>query len=147
MHRRQLLCCVATVAFAVASFVACASPPKRASGRVLEGTYWRLTELRGQPIAAINGPREPHIVFAADGGRVSGSAGCNRFSGPYKAGDRLELGPLMSTKMACADDRLNRQETDFLRVLQSTSRYDIAGDTLTLASSEERLARFVAVPK
>lgn len=36
------------------------------------------------------------------GGRLSGQSGCNRFSATYRQdGERLIIGPVVSTKMAC----------------------------------------------
>jgi heat shock protein HslJ len=146
MHRQRTMSLALTL-LTLATIIACASQSKGSPGRALEGTYWRLTEIRGQPVIPVTGPRELHLIFSGDSGRVSGSAGCNRFSGTYTLTGRLQFGPLMSTKMACAEDRLNRQETDFLGVLQAASRHEITGDTLTLGSAEEKLARFVAVPR
>ena len=142
---RQRITSLAVALVTPVTILACASQSRGSRGPSLESTYWRLTEIRGQPVIPVNGPRELHLVFSGDSGRVSGSAGCNRFSGTYTLTGRLQFGPLMSTKMACAEDRLNRQETDFLGVLQAASRHEITGDTLILASAEERLARFVAV--
>lgn len=51
---------------------------------------------RGVPDSA-----ELTMVFAPDG-RVSGSSGCNRYSGYYTlAGERLAIGPVAMTRMAC----------------------------------------------
>src|SRR3546814_13886390 len=45
--------------------------------------------------------RPTSLSFAAD--RLSGSAGCNRFSASWSSdGTTLTAGPLMATKMACA---------------------------------------------
>ena len=43
----------------------------------------------------------PFLVFD-EGGRVSGSGGCNRLAGTYTAsGEQLAFGPLATTRMAC----------------------------------------------
>lgn len=125
----------------------CASFPGGSSTGSLENRDWRLTELRGQPAVPSTGMREAQLQFSADSMRVTGSGGCNRIAGPYtRDGARLEFGPIISTKMACADARLNRQETDFLSALQSTNRHEIVADTLWLARDGERLARLVGAP-
>lgn len=94
------------------------------------------------------GMRAAYLQFAPDSGRVTGSGGCNRISGPFtRDGDRLQLGPIVSTRMACADGRLNQQEVEFLSALESTNRYAIAGDTLTLLRDDEPLARLRAAPR
>jgi heat shock protein HslJ len=131
----------------LASTLACASIG-RSSARALESREWRLVELRGQPAVPSTGMRQAHLRFSADSMRVSGSGGCNRIAGSYtRDGDRLAFGPILSTRMACADARLNRQETDFLATLQATNRYEISGDTLVLAHDGERLARLVGPPR
>ena len=63
----------------------------------LAGTSWTFVSIGGAPVA---GDRPTSLQF--DGERLSGSAGCNRFSGSYKVeGRTLTAGPLMATKMAC----------------------------------------------
>jgi heat shock protein HslJ len=49
--------------------------------------------------------------------------------------------------MACADARLNAQETDFLATLQATNRYEIEHDTLVLARDGAQLARLASAPQ
>lgn len=51
--------------------------------------------------------------------RISGDAGCNRFSGALEidANNTMRIGPVMSTKRACADAGKMRQETEYLRSL------------------------------
>ena len=134
----------ATTLLAVAA--ACASLGRSSAG--LESRDWRLVELRGQPAAPSTGMRPAHLRFAADSMRVGGSGGCNRIAGTYAhSGDRLAFGPIISTRMACADTRLNRQETDFLAALQATNRYEITGDTLVLARDGEHLARLLGTSR
>jgi heat shock protein HslJ len=55
---------------------------------------------------------EQYIQFRD--GHVAGHSGCNRFTGSYKQqGETLKLGPLASTKMACAPDRMKEERTWF----------------------------------
>ena len=47
-------------------------------------------------------------IFTAD--QVSGSAGCNTYSGGYTIdGTTIKIGPLASTQKACADEAVNTQ--------------------------------------
>jgi heat shock protein HslJ len=108
----------------------------------LENREWRLVELRGRPAVPSTGMREAGVRFYADSMRMTGSGGCNQIAGTYaRDGDQLSFGPIRATRMACADAALNRQESDFLSVLQATTRYEILHDTLVLARQGERLAR------
>jgi heat shock protein HslJ len=126
--------------------LACGVIRGRPSARPLERTYWRLVELGGQPAMTTGGTREAHLLFDATANRVTGSSGCNRLTGPFtREGVSLRFGALASTRMACTDDRLGRQERDFLAALSATTRHGIARDTLTLLGDAGSLARLVAV--
>ena len=61
----------------------------------------------------------------ADAGRISGDAGCNRFSGSVQFGDAdaMRIGPVAATKRACADVARMRAETDFLSMLERVRAY------------------------
>lgn len=114
----------------------------RYSASALESREWKLIELGSQPAVPSTGMREAGLRFSSDSMRVSGSGGCNRIAGTYsRDGERLSFGPILATKMACADARLNQQETNFLSALQATTQYEITRDTLILARDGERLAR------
>ena len=64
--------------------------------------------------------------------QVSGSSGCNTYSGGYKLdGDQVTIGPLASTMKAC-DQAIMDQETAFLTALQTPSSVEQAGTSITL---------------
>jgi heat shock protein HslJ len=51
-------------------------------------------------------------------GQVSGSGGCNRFSGTYtQDGDSLKLGTLIATLMDCTDKAVMQKEQQFFQML------------------------------
>ena len=80
--------------------------------------------------------------FAADG-RLSGSGGCNTFSGPYAVGGErsLRIGPLAATMMACASPAgANEQERGYLAALESVRSFEQQGDRLTLLDGQGRMA-------
>ena len=73
-------------------------------------------------------------IFTAD--QVSGSAGCNTYSGGYTIeGTTLKIGPLASTMKACADEAVNAQEQQFLAALQAATTFDQTGNILTLKAA------------
>lgn len=112
----------------------------------LVNTYWKLTSLRGSPVTMAEGQqREASMVLQGEPAVAKGFAGCNRFSGGYQyTGNSLTLGPLASTKMACAVGMA--LETEFLGVLDDTRLFNIEGDTLTLLSDQQTvIATFMAV--
>ena len=100
----------------------------------LEGTPWRLVQIDGQSVAGAANPQaEPRVQFDAGTQRMSGSGGCNAISGNYRrSGSVLRIGPVMSTRRACADAGFNALETRFVAVLENTSGYNIRGAQLTL---------------
>jgi heat shock protein HslJ len=109
----------------------------------LEGVPWVLTagiEVEGWEDAA------PSASF--DEGRVSGSTGCNRYSGPYTVeGDTLELGTIAATRMACPPPASD-VETAFLASLETVAAWGMDDEELILldADDEERLRFGVATP-
>ena len=102
-------------------------------GATLTDTYWALLEVDGNSFPEYQGTREPHIVFRREGERVSGFAGCNAMAGGYEAaGDRLRVGPLALTRMACLGADATSMETAFVRGLELTASYRIDGARLEL---------------
>jgi heat shock protein HslJ len=74
-------------------------------------------------------------VFAD--GRVSGSAGCNTFSGLVQvAGAEITVGPLVSTQKMCVDANVMSQEQLYLKALQTATTFELRGDTLGLRDAE-----------
>jgi heat shock protein HslJ len=69
-------------------------------------------------------------------GQVSGSAGCNTYSGGYTAGNErgkntIEFTPLSTTMMMC-EESIMESETQFLAGLESATSYVVEGHTLSL---------------
>lgn len=112
----------------------------------LEGTYWKLVELNGQPVAmGENQSREQHMILQASDSTVKGHGGCNGFGGNYelKAGDRIKFSKLVSTMMACDN---TETENAFFKVLENADNYNLMNDTLVLNKARMApLARFKAV--
>jgi heat shock protein HslJ len=102
----------------------------------LAGSNWTFVSIGGVAVAA---DRPTSLQF--DGNRLSGSAGCNRFSGGYMAADgTLTAGPLMATEMACPGAGMT-QEAAFFKLMASPVSLTFADDgTLALTGSEGRTA-------
>jgi copper homeostasis protein (lipoprotein) len=111
----------------------------------LETTFWRLTRLGEQAVISQDPAREPGLSFDAAARRVSGSGGCNRVMGAFvQAGiDRLTIGPVAGTMMACPDGM--DTERAFLTALDRVRSFNILGSILELYDEAGRLeARFEA---
>lgn len=119
-----------------------AARPDRAAQ--LEGVEWTLDSLGG--VAALDRP-EAQARFTLDPKKhgISGSTGCNRFSGRFElAGANLHLDPAGMTMMACAEDVMRREQA-FLEALRATIGYRVKGESLELLEADGRvLARFVS---
>jgi heat shock protein HslJ len=119
------------------------TPPSNSASRPLEGTYWRAIELAGKPASAQDAKREAHLRFQP-AGRVSGSDGCNQFTGSYQLkADTVTFGQLASTQMACVDT--GGMEGAFRDALKRATRFTVAGDRLELfEAGGAQLAAFTA---
>jgi heat shock protein HslJ len=106
-------------------------PSTAAANRRLEGTYWKAIELAGKPTPAQDAKREAHLVFEA-GGRVSGSDGCNRFTGRYELKEgAVTFGQMAGTQMTCinAAAEVERAFRESLkRATRSIELFDAAGN-------------------
>jgi heat shock protein HslJ len=112
-------------------------PAQDAPQDALVNAQWVL-ESYGPPGAEtpVVGETPLTIEFTTDG-QVSGNAGCNSFAGGYQVQeDKLLLGELVSTLVACTDTTLMEQEVAYLDALQRVSDYRIEGDSLTLIYGE-----------
>lgn len=126
----------------------CATVAQSADAVPTEGItekYWKLVELRGQPVANLE--QEPHLILKAQDGRVTGFAGCNNFTGTYTLDAermRLSFGPLAMTRKFCSAGM--DVERAFGEVLEQADSYSLSGDKLTLNRARMApLARFEAV--
>ncbi|GAB4442528.1 MAG: hypothetical protein OHK0015_41270 [Chloroflexi bacterium OHK40] len=105
-----------------------AVPPLR-----LAGQPWQLVAF-GPNNAPTPAVAEPAATLSFDGAQVSGSTGCNSFSGGYQAtGTTITFGPLAATLRLCTDEGLTTQEQAILGALQGAVPYQIAGDELRLS--------------
>jgi hypothetical protein len=88
----------------------------------LSGSEWGLGD---------DGTNGVVVTFASDG-RVSGSLGCNRFTGRYtQNGFALEFGPLAGTRMACSEEKMKTEQM-LNEVFAATKQADISHLKLVL---------------
>ncbi len=80
-------------------------------------------------------------VFGEDGS-LSGSAGCNNYSGTYEVdGENMSIGPLAATEKFCEQpEGTMDQESEYLAALQTVATWSIDGDVLDLRTSEDSRA-------
>lgn len=80
------------------------------------------------------------VTASFDGDDVSGSAGCNSYSGPYETdGDGLTIGPLASTEIFCEDPPgVMDQELGYLVLLGQAESFSVNGDLLSISVGDGR---------
>jgi heat shock protein HslJ len=87
---------------------------------------WKLEELAGR---AVKSDRPPTLKLTASG--VEGHGGCNRYHGALRvAGERLQIGPVVSTRMACSG-RMELEST-FLAALEGAASMRLEENRLVL---------------
>lgn len=80
----------------------------------LAGTSWTITSVDGRRTTA---QRKAEVRFTDD--RIEGNAGCNSFGGSYTLkGDRLTVGRVISTKMACIGPGMKQERAVFAILAQ-----------------------------
>ena len=108
----------------------------------LDATGWQLKELPGTESGALARLPRP-VAVRFESGRLSGFAGCNNFTGSYELeGDRLVIGPVATTQMACPEPGSSVEQA-FHRALKGSWRYTLAGDELTATTDSGATLRFV----
>ena len=91
----------------------------------LVGTSWLAEDIDGRGVIDM---LQSTLTFESDV-RVIGMGGCNAFFGTAKLdGENLELGPLGSTRMACAESIMD-QESHFFAALETARRYRLDPET------------------
>lgn len=109
---------------------------------LLEDTDWRLTRLGDQSVSTSNPAAVPDLTFRSEDDRVSGTGGCNQFSGSYDLdGETITLGRIASTLMACEEGM--EIESAFFAALERVRTWNVDGGTLELYDAGgEILMRF-----
>jgi len=108
----------------------------------LPGGAWQVANFAGQtPLA------DHSITFEFDNeGNIAGDGSCNRFGGSCKIdGDKIEVGPLRSTRRACEPD-IMQQEHKFLALLGAAATWAMDGDELVLTAPKGEIRAIRQVP-
>jgi heat shock protein HslJ len=107
--------------------------PGAPGGSGLEGTKWDLVSFgpKGAEKQVIAGSTV--TLEFQDATRLGGNGGCNSYGADYQAeGNTLAVSSIVSTMMACADDKVTQQEAEYFQALQKAGEYQISGDQLVI---------------
>jgi heat shock protein HslJ len=100
----------------------------------LAGTSWQATGINNGREAVVSqaGTEKVTATFAEDG-TISGSGGCNTYSGTFTTGEggAITIGPVAATEMACPEPAMQIEQTYFAALGNATT-YELEGSTLTL---------------
>ena len=102
----------------------------RLSIQTLADTEWVLRAWAWDEVA----PASPEVTLTLDSGRLAGSAGCNNYFAPVKAGDSpgdVKVGPAGSTRKMCPEAEM-AVETRFLQQLGGVTRMRFVAGQLAL---------------
>ena len=120
-------------------------PASKSHAPALKETYWKLVQLQGQPVPALE--REPHIILQ-EPSKLVGSSGCNRLLGDWQQqGSHLHFAKVATTRMACKASAA-RVEKGLLAALKGTAQWHMEGQRLHLKDSKGHVqAVLQAVPR
>jgi heat shock protein HslJ len=111
-----------------------------AAANWLGGDEWTLMELDGAPLDLAEDERAPFLLLDLEEASVTGSDGCNRLVGSFAlAEDELRFGALPTTRMACSEAVMTREQ-DFLAALARVTAYGLEERSLALLAGDEVLA-------
>src|SRR4051794_30255265 len=105
------------------------------SGESLNGTSWTLVSV---PAGSHQVPavRSAALTFDADGKSLSGSTGCNQFSGTFEqSGTNLTITVGPATLAACTDAAATAQEAALFAQLPNVNSFSSVGGKLQLKNA------------
>ena len=105
----------------------------------LLGTEWHLARYStgGSAVAEPIADTWIDLIFEDDG-MLSGSAGCNAYSAPYRVNETgLTVDRIIATKISASEPAgIMEQEAAYLALLRSAAGYRIAGDALVIIDGD-----------
>ena len=121
-------------------FASCMANVPAPKAQELPGTNWTLSALGGKsPLAGSN------VTLSFASGRLQGTDGCNRYSGPYTAsGSVLTVGPDVAATLMGCEPALMQQAGVFMQALMGSRNYHIDGNRLELRTPDGTLALALA---
>lgn len=134
---------VVTLMASAISFVGCTSnepsthyPISREHGsELLQKRTWVLTHLASTRTQLKATDNKPSLSFDQSTNRFSGSDGCNRIMGTYKATEQsLLFSAVAGTQMMCQENQ--QLSTNYKQALSKVSRYKASGHQLTLLDAQ-----------
>ena len=123
------------------------SSPVRTGTESLAGTSWVAQRILAGGVAQVLAAgSEPTAEFGADGVTISGSTGCNLYSGRAAIGEgTISVTEMAVTERACVAREVMDQEALFLDALTGIDSFTLAGRVLELDGPQHSVS-FVEPP-
>ncbi len=97
----------------------------------LQGVNWNVTAFNNGRHAVVGAVLGTTLSMTFDKGMVQGSSGCNTYRAAFTSeGNRLSIGPAVTTRKACPAEGVMQQEREFLAALESVKLWAISGGML-----------------
>jgi heat shock protein HslJ len=129
---------ILTALIGLAGLTGCQSKSESIIAWTLTNTVWKVAEIGGEMVGA---EKIPALQLFAEGNRVTGFGGVNRFTGTYQLnGAALSFGQLVSTRMA-GDPKQMKVEAQFLQMLGTVTNFRAQGPWLVLLAGDKVVAR------
>jgi len=116
----------------------CLAPFSPSQG--LTGNSWRLTSYNTGDKLVPTGPESKILLEFRQDGVMSGTTGCNNYSGRYHTeGEIISFREIGSTEKYCTvPEGVMNSEQQYLLHLHNATRYSVAQDELTLSYYDEK---------
>ena len=103
-------------------------------------TYWSLKELNGKKVMMVANQEKEQGFMLRSGGKMTGFAGCNSFSGNYTLSGKNTIkfnSNIAMTTKACTDVKLNEQT--FVNIFKTANNYQVKDNTLILKDAANKV--------
>lgn len=128
-------CVIGVVAAGIMTFTSCGCSNKACDTAKIDGE-WKIEEVMGISVAGKT--EEAAVVnFDTKENKVSGTAGCNRFTGGFKLGEEgknsIKFSPLAATKMMCPDMEI---EDKLFQAIDAARTVKVSKSEMSLRDAE-----------
>ena len=110
----------------------------RAGATGLEGTSWKVTGVNnGRGAVEGSSLTEALTLEFAAGGTLSGSNGCNTFSGSYTTtGTTIAISPDLATTLIACEPDVDALAQQYTAALTASTTFEVSGSMLTLRDAQ-----------
>lgn len=129
-----------TIILSLIAIKSCGVPQKINTNQMISNEIYSVTTFNEtEDVSSFN----LTISFNLDEEKISGFAGCNRYSGIFTIeNEKLSIGPLMSTEMYCTDGK-SQIEAKMHNLLDTVNTFEFVDDYLILKQDDTELIKAV----